>query len=573
MQECEGDPSRDSLKSKSTMLAPLKSGFKSNILTSQAITASKRDLILSILKSTTTKREAKLYLSRYPCYIDDCEKDRLDILPGLQVEEISLPVKMNISHAASRRAKPTRIDAGEELKQQLRLVIIKIPNTGLLRNDIKGIARTIQRLSVLGASPLVVIDETQHGETGTDSRNRSILQSSTAFQLAKRISRLEGSLFHPGSTICSDIFTSKSGRVTAEPNQLLVPLFQNIIPIIIPNVFITESSKICRLQGHESLAIISKCLSMHPDQVSVEKIVIVDEFGGIPSIERDHASHVYINLKQEFSDITLELHIGHLDPMVRDRHLSNLANMRKVLQIVTSNKNANDTTGIVTSPKVMSSKDDQVNSVIYNVLTDRPIISSSLPSNLIPLPQLSTSIIKLGYEVKIFGEDSTEFPFTMERLFKERAIDEGKLTALIEDSFGKSLNAREYYKRIDSNLATVIVLGDYDGAAIVTWESVGSNRIAYLDKFAIASRFQGLPSLADIIFKALLACHKRELIWRSRLTNPVNKWYFERSRGSFVVLQTPWRCFFYSSSKSSTLQRGNLERYSTIVRKIPSSFN
>lgn len=557
------------------MLAPLKSGFKSNILTSQAITASKRDLILSILKSTTTKREAKLYLSRYPCYIDECQRDRLDNLPGLQAGEISLPLKRDVSHGSKspRKAKTTVLDAGETKYKHLRLVIIKIANTGLLQNDIKGIARTIQRLSALGASPLVVIDEPQCGESRNDPMNRSISQSSTAFQLAKNISRLEGSLFNPSSTICSDVFTSKSGRVTAEPNQLLESLFHNIVPIVLPNVFITESSNIRRLRGHESLRILSQCLSMHPAHVSVEKIVIVDEFGGIPSIERDHASHVYINLKQELSDITLELHIGHLDPTVRDRHLSNLTNMRAVLQIVTNDKNANDTTGIVTSPEVMSSKDDQVNSVIYNVLTDRPIISSSLPSNLIPLPQLSTSIIKLGYEVKIFGDNSTELPFTMDRLFKEKAIDEGKLTSLIEDSFGKALNAKEYYKRIDSNLATVVVLGDYDGAAIVTWEAVGNNRIAYLDKFAIASRFQGLPSLADIIFKALLSCHKKELIWRSRLTNPVNKWYFERSRGSFVIPETPWRCFFYSASKSSKLQRGNLEDYSTIVRKIPSSFN
>ena len=41
--------------------------------------------------------------------------------------------------------------------------------------------------------------------------------------------------------------------------------------------------------------------------LSIEKVVMIDPIGGIPSIERNQTSHVFINLSQEYSDIVSEI--------------------------------------------------------------------------------------------------------------------------------------------------------------------------------------------------------------------------------------------------------------------------
>lgn len=96
---------------------------------------------------------------------------------------------------------------------------------------------------------------------------------------------------------------------------------------------------------------------------------------------------------------------------------------------------------------------------------------------------------------------------------------------------------------MDENIAGVIVAGDYEGAAIVTWEYPGGKqpgnkgeggreRVCYLDKFAVAKRAQGAGGVADVVFKAMTAGvspggifeEAEGIVWRSRRENPVNKW-------------------------------------------------
>ena len=108
---------------------------------------------------------------------------------------------------------------------------------------------------------------------------------------------------------------------------------------------------------------------------------------------------------------------------------------------------------------------------------------------------------------------------------------------LIEDSFGKKLDLEHYLSRIDNNIAAVIVAGDYEGAAIVTWEYPSEDktrqRVCYLDKFAVLKRSQGTGGVADVVFKTMVEGVRNGLfegaegvVWRSRRWNPVNKWVY-----------------------------------------------
>jgi amino-acid N-acetyltransferase len=147
----------------------------------------------------------------------------------------------------------------------------------------------------------------------------------------------------------------------------------------------------------------------------------------------------------------------------------------------------------------------------------------------------------------------------------DATVDLPKLVALIEDSFGKTLDVAHYLNRINDHIAGHIIAGDYEGAAIVTWETLPANseaKVCYLDKFAVAKRSQGVGDVGDVVFKAMTAGVRPDglfegaegIVWRSRTTNVVNKWvrpvhpaaqtrpltekqYFERAKG----VETP-RC-------------------------------
>jgi amino-acid N-acetyltransferase len=144
-------------------------------------------------------------------------------------------------------------------------------------------------------------------------------------------------------------------------------------------------------------------------------------------------------------------------------------------------------------------------------------------------------------------------------------IDEDKLTYVLEESFGKTLDRKPFYDRLREDLDFCIVAGDYQAVAIVTNErdstlgggGGGAERdtIAYLDKFAVLPSLQG-DGTVDFLWGALRdeswglglldALNPnvgglggqgiaRDLVWRSRSNNPVNKWYFDRSNGFFKI--------------------------------------
>ncbi|GAA5922808.1 hypothetical protein JCM6882_005485, partial [Rhodosporidiobolus microsporus] len=134
----------------------------------------------------------------------------------------------------------------------------------------------------------------------------------------------------------------------------------------------------------------------------------------------------------------------------------------------------------------------------------------------------------------------------------------------------RTLDREPFYDRLARDLDFCIVAGDYQGCAIVTNEIARSpsppfepipdaKPIAYLDKFAVLPSLQG-DGTVDFLWGALRdeswglglldALNPnpgglqgqgiaRDLVWRSRSNNPVNKWYFERSTGFFNIPPPP----------------------------------
>ena len=187
-------------------------------------------------------------------------------------------------------------------------------------------------------------------------------------------------------------------------------------------------------------------------------------------------------------------------------------------------------------------------SLIANLITNKAAHSPSLPQRLLARSKDvrdTPTILRSGLPIHV--------------LTRWADVDHDKLHHLLEKSFRRTLNRTAYFDRLQEKLDFLIVTGDYDGMAIVTNEyapddAPDAEPIAYLDKFAILPKLQGSGAV-DFLWGALRdevhglglldALNNnggkngvgvgRDLVWKSRAANPINRWYFERSNG-FVRL-------------------------------------
>lgn len=257
--------------------------------------------------------------------------------------------------------------------------------------------------------------------------------------------------------------------------------------------------------------------------------------GGIPSHARGGNPHLSINLASEYSYIGNSFIWSRSHPTA----LSNLSMVRDCLFYM-----PHTSSGVVVSHR-------SPKSLIANLITNKAAHSPSLPHRLLANRKdvrHTPTIVRPGLPVRVIQDFSQ--------------VDRSKLADLLEASFRRELAAEKYYARLAEKLDFVIVTGDYQGAAIVTREFApeddkeSAEPIAYLDKFAVLPTLQGSGTV-DFLWGALRdEVHGlglldalndnggkggyglgRDLVWKSRADNPVNRWYFERSNG-FVRIET-----------------------------------
>ncbi|KAJ1673498.1 Amino-acid acetyltransferase, mitochondrial, partial [Spiromyces aspiralis] len=158
-------------------------------------------------------------------------------------------------------------------------------------------------------------------------------------------------------------------------------------------------------------------------------------------------------------------------------------------------------------------------------------------------------------------------------------------------SFGRNLDAQGYFGRLQSLQSTpggltIIVAGDYMGAVIVTRERLPMSdglassgeedrRFPYLDKLAVHPDSQG-TGLADILWSSLQRAFPT-CVWRSRVANKVNGWYFERATGHWRIPQASgaspyWICFWYQGNDRTVDCQRMLASIIPVVESIPPSF-
>jgi amino-acid N-acetyltransferase len=619
---------------------------------------------MSVLGSSATKREAKSYLQRFTPQKDSPSKPRVvELKPhnsrgnGVNLGEFYGPAAVEESpQFVQQPERQERLTVGSQM--HVALVKIRAPQT-LDDETLHGIGRTLSQLGRLGLISVVVID--CNDATGPNP----MVPENWRLQASEQAERLIAAIDANGETGARlvDNVVGVSGKTGPGYSKtaahitlrklLMTPLRRGIIPVI-PSVGYTHFTQIAvpvpadqiimaltlQLAGiptkplpDEDPNVIRERLRTLRDQVSLDRLIILDPLGGIPSTDRPNGYHVFLNMEQEFDAAKTDLlkclsptedeeslqnqprenivsDLGSSNPFSRFAetefgaphqsiqpsataettkklkpenwiHLRNLQLVKWVLSMLPRSSSA-----LLTTPEeaANSGKDTpfqaarvgtrrQRNPLIHNLLTDKPVFSSSLPvgrlghqavisepvfraENITP-----TTFAKHGMSVTIFPDPSVTpweppLPGKPHLSLTDSKIDLPRLVHLIEDSFGRKLDVEDYLKRVDGRIAGVIIAGEYEGGALLTWETPpgveddGSpesraRMIPYLDKFAVLKRSQGSGGVADLIFKAMVRdCFPNGVVWRSRKDNPVNKWYFERSRGTWKLPGTGWTMFW-----------------------------
>ena len=626
-----------------------------------------------MLSSAATKREARSYLSRYSPQKPLRQEPRsVSRHLGVNLGSLYLPVR-------SIDESPTFIQAAEQPQfgdhrfGHIHVALVVIENPRSIEDlTLAGIGRTLSQLSRLGLKSVVVVRSLEQWTNYTSSSlQEAVTQADRVVQAIDQHGR-------PGARrldsvvemISLDQVPAASVKVrgpTRITNRklLMTPLERGVIPVIAPLAFIIESQELRLIDADEvALALTRDLAGIQADtshdeepeqvaekirslqqQVSIDRLIILDPLGGIPSSDQAYEAHVFINLEQEYTSIRKELlshrsstseilisgtsttaasqdHApgtrlssagGNLPAPVTNTpvqamkaknaasmksHVHNLDLVNNALGLLPPTSSAFITTpqeaaSPTSAPPMLSSSPGvgtrrRRNPLIHNLLTDKPVFSSSLP---VRSPKLASTVseaahatfVKRGLPVTIIPDPrlcpwkppTASTPCV--QLLDPR-VDLARLVYLIEDSFNRTLDVTHYLSRIADRIAGIIICGNYEGGAILTWEApypgcTAEQMVPYLDKFAVLKRSQGAGGVADIVFRAMVGdCLPDGVCWRSRRDNPVNKWYFERSKGTWKIPDSNWTMFWTTDGVEANEERGVFGDYAKVCRNVVPSW-
>lgn len=611
---------------------------------------------MSVLGSSATKRDARSYLSRFTL-AKEPEKKK-PTLPADSSNQILYRNGVNLgSFYGNARAvaespkfvQPPQKQTSPVTGPQLHVALVKIRAPQTLNDEtLYGIGRTLSQLGRLGLTSIVVVDCNNSGGTTANSISRRL-----ALEQTDRVAAAIDASGEPGARVVNNVIGISEATTEDSPSiylkskvhvtlgkLLMTPLRRGTI-LVIPPIGYTDRSQVSysipaddivlalarELAGFQSVPLwedntegIGDRLTELQKEISLDRLIVLDPLGGIPASNRRNGYHVFLNMEQEYHTAKQDILAAKAlssDKMTDDfdirklQHIQNLQLTRSILSMLPPSSSA-----LLTTPNEAANsgreRDSpfqatrvgtrrQKNPLIHNLLTDKPVFSSSLPVSRLghssssmsyePAPPSAyvspTTFVKHGISVSIFPDPKIipwgpPIPGKPRLQLTDSYIDLPRLVHLIEDSFNRKLDVQNYLNRVHGHIAGVIIAGEYEGGALLTWETPpgvvddGSaesraRMVPYLDKFAVLKRSQG-GSVADVVFNAMVRdCFPSGVCWRSRRLNPVNKWYFERSRGTWKLPGTDWTMFWTTPDLSMDQQ--TFRDYEGVCRGVVPSWN
>ncbi|OTA58338.1 N-acetylglutamate synthase [Hypoxylon sp. EC38] len=597
-----------------------------------------RDFFVSVLETSVTKRDAKAYMNKFVPLLEKKgatgfkqraartdPASKKGSAEKLAIADAAAVVKKDVAHGLKPEA-----DLAIQVPMYVALVKFRAPQEV---NDVilDGVGKTLSQLRKLGLISIVVVDCGNVGEDEAAQRLTATIQ-------ANRIAMAVDNYDTPGARVIDspitietpaegDIspFTSR-GLFVGNPQDLMAALQEEVIPIISSFGYTADACTVKPVNANDAILALTRQLSglqflgqptddpkviQTSRSAEVYRLIVLDPLGGIPAKNRATGRHLFLNLEQEFPEVRNDL-MAEASSNANGRssshslqHLENAELAKNVLSLLPPTSSA-----VITTPQEVANErgpeDNGVdwalvgtrrgqNPLIHSLLTDKPVQSSSLPSERFRPFTSSTGTAQIGSLTTLAkrGMPLTILPDPRVTRWKppqagqkglnltDPCIDLPRLVNLIEDSFGRKLDVDHYLKRINGNLAGIIIAGEYEGGALLTWEKppgldgseadISNRLVPYLDKFAVLRKSQGAGGVADIIFNAMVRdCFPDGVCWRSRKDNPVNKWYFERSRGSLKFNDMNWTMFW--TTPDLALDGQKFRDYESVCRGVEPSW-
>lgn len=438
-----------------------------------------QDLLVNLMNTSPSKRELHHFLKRY--------------VPQPELTSHIASGSSSIGQAPSLAgARSPREYVNALLTPSGRQIAVTKVEGPFEKRGWQSVASTLLKLQRLGLTSIVVTDNPQWSLSETPSEiNKTMIRESMA--LVEAIEKAGGR----ARPIYSGVLErgSSPGSLRVNLDFVNSALENRQIPVLVP-IMSTESGLQQPITANDTMIALSKELSDRKSTPS--KIVLINNEGGIPNHERIGTAHSLVNLQEEYDTIASAFEQNPEWQRSYPTTMRNLDMIRTCLaQLPTS------------SSAVIAPTSSLPSALITNLVTDKPLYSSSLPnSDIQRINRLRTTVLRHG--IKINTHTSLD------------GLQLNRLTELMEASFQKKLDEDGFYARLRKALASVIVAGDYEGAVIMTKEQGKHAQHYYLDKFAIAPSSQGI-GLTDILWKRMCDAYP-ELLWRSRQDNGVNKW-------------------------------------------------
>ncbi|KAI8916889.1 hypothetical protein BC831DRAFT_485698 [Entophlyctis helioformis] len=470
-----------------------------------------KDLVLNVLGSLPTAREARSFLKRFT------PADLFDSAAG------------------------TLADPGAEPDKN-RIGLFSISH-GISSDDLRRIVTTLLQLRQLGLFPVVVVS------------NPPLATNQDVVNHASRVVEAIDVAGGRAIPLCDGIFSIGSAGVFSSVRPIQHALRLGQIPVIACLGF--DHAALCRSPVATKSALISLAHKVAdvPYLATPIRFIIVNRSGGL----RINHSHIpFANLTEDFETLCAQLLGTDPDEMDTVDTAQDLELIYSVLDVLPSTSSA-----VLTSAATSAS-------LIANIITDKPFNTGIFGlKNASAVPE-SSSDAASGSDNAQPHEPPTLFRngLHVERHSSLATVDLARLQTLLEASFQKHLDAKAFFDRLDRVGSCILIAGDYDGAVIVTMErnvDTGAMDLPYLDKFAVAPSSQGM-GVADILWSRLKA-ECPDLSWRSRCSNPVNKWYFERSEGNLALPGGKWTLFWYGPGGLDLV-----DSYKHMAASIPASF-
>ncbi|KAI8373596.1 hypothetical protein EDC96DRAFT_24720 [Choanephora cucurbitarum] len=410
------------------------------------------------------------------------------------------------------------------------------------KSDWQSVSHTLYTLQKLGLSSIVVPDNPlwkTDKSLATDLVRRRLRES---MKLVESIEQAGG---RARLVYGSALEKSSDGGIEVNFDFILSALNNNQIPVIVP-ILTDRDGQLSPIQSSEVVVALTQRLAKQAidPKLVPSKIVVINKEGGIPNHALPGTAHSLVNIQEEYNDIEKAFSENTAWKQSHPNTIQDLSMVRDCLSHLP-----------ITSSAVIVPTSSLPSALITNLVTDKPLYSSSLPvTHPARVNQKKTTVLRYGIKINTYDNLGD--------------LKLNRLTDLLEASFNRKVDTDAFYSRLNKVLAGAIIAGDYEGAVIMTAERPDPQSIcsyAYLDKFAIAPSSQGI-GLTDILWKRMCDTYP-ELLWRSRKDNGVNKWYFERSNGYLRLKNSNWVLFWHGAEGHT-----HTYDYTKIVESIPPSF-